>query len=141
MDIDDLAPRLKELRAEQRELREKMDEALDDINQAGHEHLDVVAMEKYVAELQDLLQSATFQESKTFLASFVRRVEFDKQQVRIEYTVPVTTASGLTDTTEVRCIGKSGTPGRTRTAGTRFRKPLLYPLSYRGQSSHGQLCH
>ena len=26
----------------------------------------------------------------------------------------------------------SGTPGRTRTADTRFRKPLLYPLSYRG---------
>ena len=26
----------------------------------------------------------------------------------------------------------NGTPGRTRTADTRFRKPLLYPLSYRG---------
>ena len=141
VDIDDLAPRLKELRAEQRELREKTDEALDDINQAGHEPLDVVAMEKYVAELQGLLQSATFQESKAFLASFVRRVEFDKQQVRIEYTVPVALENGLTDTTEVRNVGKAGTPGRTRTAGTRFRKPLLYPLSYRGQSSHGQLCH
>ena len=27
---------------------------------------------------------------------------------------------------------KSGTPGATRTPDTRFRKPLLYPLSYRG---------
>ncbi len=27
---------------------------------------------------------------------------------------------------------KSGTPGATRTHDTRFRKPLLYPLSYRG---------
>ncbi len=26
----------------------------------------------------------------------------------------------------------SGAPDRTRTCGTRFRKPLLYPLSYRG---------
>ncbi|NOK58213.1 MAG: hypothetical protein GFH27_549279n20 [Chloroflexi bacterium AL-W] len=25
-----------------------------------------------------------------------------------------------------------GTPGRIRTADTRFRKPLLYPLSYGG---------
>ena len=25
-----------------------------------------------------------------------------------------------------------GAPDRTRTCGTRFRKPLLYPLSYRG---------
>ena len=29
-------------------------------------------------------------------------------------------------------VGKLGTPGPTRTAATRFRKPLLYPLSYRG---------
>src|SRR3989304_492693 len=27
---------------------------------------------------------------------------------------------------------KSGAPGGTRTRDTRFRKPLLYPLSYRG---------
>ena len=28
---------------------------------------------------------------------------------------------------------KSGAPGRTRTSDTRFRKPLLYPLSYEGE--------
>ena len=36
----------------------------------------------------------------------------------------------------------SGTPGLTRTADTRFRKPLLYPLSYRGidfRQPHGLL--
>ena len=27
---------------------------------------------------------------------------------------------------------KQGAPGRIRTCGTRFRKPLLYPLSYEG---------
>ena len=27
---------------------------------------------------------------------------------------------------------EDGAPDRTRTCGTRFRKPLLYPLSYRG---------
>ena len=141
VEIDDLAPRLKELRGEQRELSQKMDEALDEVNETRHEPLDAAALEKYVADLQSLLGSASFQESKAFLASFVRRVEFDKRQVRIEYTVPVSLGNGLTDTTEVRNVGKAGTPGRTRTAGTRFRKPLLYPLSYRGRSSHGQLCH
>ena len=35
-------------------------------------------------------------------------------------------SNAVTDCTE------PGTPGRTRTADTRFRKPLLYPLSYRG---------
>ena len=28
-----------------------------------------------------------------------------------------------------------GAPGRIRTCDTRFRKPLLYPLSYEGASS------
>ena len=28
--------------------------------------------------------------------------------------------------------GERGAPGGTRTRDTRFRKPLLYPLSYRG---------
>ena len=28
--------------------------------------------------------------------------------------------------------GLAGAPGRTRTYDTRFRKPLLYPLSYGG---------
>ncbi len=27
---------------------------------------------------------------------------------------------------------EDGAPDRTRTCDTRFRKPLLYPLSYRG---------
>ena len=132
VEIDDLAPRLKELRAEQRELSENMDEARDDMNQAGHEPLDAVAMENYVADLQSLLRSASFLECKAFLASFVRRVEFDKRQVRIEYTVPVALESGLTDTTEVRNVGNAGTPGRTRTRNLRLRRPLLYPLSYWG---------
>jgi hypothetical protein len=30
-------------------------------------------------------------------------------------------------------------PGRIRTCGTRFRKPLLYPLSYEGGRAQGYL--
>ena len=132
VDIDDLAPRLKELRAQQREMSGKIDEALDDMNQVGHRPLDVAAMEKHLADLQNLLQSATFQESKTFLASFVRRVEFDKQQVSIEYTVPVASGSASSERAEVRRIGRTGTPGRIRTRDPLLRRQPLYPLSYWG---------
>jgi hypothetical protein len=31
--------------------------------------------------------------------------------------------------------GQRGAPGRIRTCGTRFRKPLLYPLSYGGPAT------
>lgn len=30
-------------------------------------------------------------------------------------------------------MGGSGAPGQIRTAGTRFRRAVLYPLSYGGQ--------
>src|SRR5437867_3473904 len=32
---------------------------------------------------------------------------------------------------------KIGAPGRNRTCDTRFRKPLLYPLSYEGRGRRG----
>jgi hypothetical protein len=32
------------------------------------------------------------------------------------------------------CLVNPGAPGRIRTCDTRFRKPLLYPLSYEGST-------
>ena len=32
---------------------------------------------------------------------------------------------------------RSGAPGRNRTCDTRFRKPVLYPLSYEGRGHEG----
>ncbi len=40
--------------------------------------------------------------------------------------------TGANNPTLQPIVPSPGTPGRTRTADTRFRKPLLYPLSYRG---------
>ena len=132
VEIDDLAPRLKELRAEHRELGERMDEALNDLAQAGHEPIDPVVMEEYVADLQNLLRSASLMECKAFLASFVRRVEYDRQQVSIEYTVPVALDNGSTGATAVRNVDSNGTPARTRTGASGLGNRCSIRLSYRG---------
>ena len=34
-----------------------------------------------------------------------------------------------------------GAPGRNRTCDTRFRKPVLYPLSYEGNEGRGREAH
>ena len=115
VDIDDLAPRLKELRAEQRELNEKRDEALDDMNQADHAPFDAIQMEHYVQDLRSLLHSASFLESKTFLGTFIRRIDFDKEQVGIEYTLPIPAGDGLTATKELLNVRGGGSPARIRT--------------------------
>ena len=76
--------------------------------------------------MQLLLRSASFLECKTFLVSFVRRVEFDRQQVRIEYTTPVTLANELTARSEVPHGGSVGSPSRIRTYDLAVNSRPLY---------------
>ena len=78
VDIDDLAPRLKELRARQRELDEKKDEALDEMNRRGDSLLNPTAFRSHIGDLKGMLQSASFLERKTFLGSFIRRIDFTR---------------------------------------------------------------
>jgi hypothetical protein len=44
----------------------------------------------------------------------------------------VTLAVGYLAWSGTDCADQLGAPGRNRTCDTRFRKPLLYPLSYEG---------
>ena len=117
------------LRAEQRELNEKRDEALDDMNQGGQTPFDTILMEHYVHDLGTLLQSASFLESKTFIGTFIRRIDFDKEQVGIEYTLPVPAGGELTATKEFLSIREDGSPSRIRTydlaVNSRIGKKLL----------------
>ena len=62
--------------------------------------------------MQIFLRSASLLECKTFLASFVRRLEFDGQQVRIEYTIPVTLGDESTARSEAPNVGRIGSPSR-----------------------------
>ena len=126
VDIDDLAPRLKELRPRQRELSGKKDEALDEMNQTGDTLFDPLAMEDYLGDLRRVLQSASFLECKTFLGSFIRRIDFNKQQVGIEYTMPVLAGDGSTKTTEVLSVRGVGSAGRIRTYDPPVNSRLLY---------------
>jgi hypothetical protein len=53
---------------------------------------------------------------------------------KVKQIVKQKTKESIQSNTESRILrSKYGTPGATRTPDTRFRKPLLYPLSYRGK--------
>ena len=126
VDIDDLAPRLKELRVQQRELKGKRDELLDKKNSKTNSAVDVRLVHGYVSDLKDLLLSASFLERKTFLRSFIKRIEFNPSEVAIDYTVPLPPEDGLTSRKEVLCIDKSGSPGRIRTCDLAVNSRPLY---------------
>jgi site-specific DNA recombinase len=108
--LDDLAPLLKELRVQQRELQERRDELLDKMNSESTHVLDLKATQEYTLDLKNLLKSASFLEQKAFLRSFVKRMEFDLPQVehRLHATLPL--EDGLTSTSEVLRINKTGSP-------------------------------
>ena len=126
VDIDDLAPRLKDLRAEHRKLNEKRDEALDDMNQTAHRGFDAIEVEEYIADLRRLLHTGSFLECKALFGSFVRRVDFAKRRVGIEYTMPSLPDYELTGGAEVPNTRADGSPGRIRTYDLAVNSRPLY---------------
>ncbi len=73
-----------------------------------------------------LLQSASFLESKTFLGMFIRRIDFDKEQVGIEYTFPIPAGNELTATKELLNVRGIGSRGRIRTCDLAVNSRPLY---------------
>ena len=126
VDIDDLAPRLRQLRAEQSQLKERQDEALDELSLAGERRLSLKATQEYAGDLKNLLQSSSFMESKAFLRSFIRRVAFSGREVTIEYTVPVRPEKVLTGNGKVPNTGRVGSAGRIRTYDQSVNSRPLY---------------
>jgi site-specific DNA recombinase len=114
VDIDDLAPRIKELRAQERELEKKQNQLLDASGDDTPLMLSLEQIKKYVSSLKTVLGSSSFIEQKAFLRSFISRIDFDSPQVTIEYTMPIPSGE-LTCTKEVLRIEKVGSPTRIRT--------------------------
>ena len=96
------------------------------MNQAADTPLDSLAIEHYVEDLRNLLQSASFLQCKAFLGAFIRRIEFNRQQVGIEYTAPIPAGNGLTATAEVLNVRRIGSPGRIRTYDLAVNSRPLY---------------
>ncbi len=66
LDMDDLAPRIKELRAYQHELQQQRDSILRTIESNEPEKLDANEVISYVNELEQVLGEASFRETEDF---------------------------------------------------------------------------
>ena len=102
------------LRVQQKELQEKRDELLNKMNDKTNHALNLEMVKEYVSSLKTLLSGSSFIEQKSFLRSFIKRVELNVPQIVINYTVPLP-VKGLTTTEEVLRIDKLGSPRRIRT--------------------------
>ena len=125
VDIDDLAPRIKELRAQQKDLNAKKESLLDQMNGEATAYLDDIKIQSYTDSMKSLLASSSFIEQKSFLSSFIKKVELDEPQVVISYTMPIL-LNGLTTKEEVLRIDKIGSPSRIRTYNLAVNSRPLY---------------
>ncbi|MFC1910535.1 recombinase family protein [Chloroflexota bacterium] len=89
LSLDDLAPRIKELRAQQDDLsKTRLQLEAEKITQ-GVKHIDAALVKSYVNDMKDLLGGAAIVESKAFIRSFVKRIEIDGERVKINYVLPM----------------------------------------------------
>lgn len=109
MTEEDAAPRIRELRAEQTILQRAKDVALADLEDDEPQQLDSDQILNYVMDLKDLLSKGSLMQQRTFLRSFIRRIEFTKGQLSVKYTVPLPSVGkekGVKQ--EVLSIGSNG---------------------------------
>jgi len=87
--IDELSPRIKELKLQKDQLNEPGIQAEVDSILQHFRVLDVNAIKDYVDNLKARIDEADSAKHKTILRSFVRKIVIDSDKVTVEYKLPV----------------------------------------------------
>jgi site-specific DNA recombinase len=113
IELDDLAPRIRELKARQNELTKARVQAEAEMIAQGIEQVDIATVKAYAQDLRGLLQEADFTERKAFLHSFIKRIEVNKEQVTVYYKLPMPQDGKLKEQIGVLPIDTLGGAGVT----------------------------
>jgi site-specific DNA recombinase len=113
--LDDLSPRIKELRAKQDELGKARIIAEAEMAVQGYQQLDIDMVRSYVMDLRKLLDESEVAQRKAFLRSFIKKIVVDKDIVKLYYKVPVPPDGKRMETMGVLPIDTPSGEGGTRT--------------------------
>ena len=113
--LDDLAPRIKELKRRQDELSKTRVQIEADMVVQGIEQVDIDTVKAYAQDLRSLLEESDFTQRKAFLRSFIKRIEINKKQVTIQYHLPLPPGDKEKVTVEILPIDTFGGAGGIRT--------------------------
>jgi site-specific DNA recombinase len=113
--INDLAPRIKELRGRQDELsKARLLVEAEKVTRVARP-VDAETVKAYARDLKCLLGEADVLESKAFLRSFIKRIEIDGGSAKIHYVLPVPPDGKMKESLGVLPMVTSGGEGGTRT--------------------------
>jgi site-specific DNA recombinase len=130
LNLDDLAPRIKELRAKQDELSKARVITEAEMTLQGCQQLDVDAVGAYVEDLQHLLEESEVAQRKAFLRSFVKKIVVEEEKVKLYYNLPVPPDGRKMDTVGVLPIDTPSGDRGIRTPDLRDANAALSRLSY-----------
>lgn len=87
--LDDLAPRISELRNRQADLEKSRLKVEKEIDKDGIELIDIDSVKMRARDLRQLLVDSSLTERKSFLRSFVREISTDGRSMRVRYKLPI----------------------------------------------------
>ena len=76
--------------------------------------LDSEAIVAYAKELAYILSESSFLQRKTFLRTFIQKIEVNPETVTVDYTLPIPIDKDRTSSKEVLYINRIGRPYRIK---------------------------
>ncbi len=110
LDLEDLAPRIREIRDSQGQLEEARNRFESEWNDDETETVDDALVKAYAQGHHGLLEESKVTERKAFVRSFVKRLDINPAKVTIHFTLPLPSVAGKADLVEVLPIMTSGRP-------------------------------
>jgi DNA invertase Pin-like site-specific DNA recombinase len=89
INLNDLTPRIRELRSHQEKLLARRSELEIAISDRKVELADIKLVKSYINELRKTLDDGLLTDRKAFIRSFVKEIIVSKQQVNLIYTIPL----------------------------------------------------
>ena len=89
LSLDELAPRIRELKKRQDELGKARIQIEADMIVQGVEEVDMDVVKSYTRDLKALIEESDIAERKSFLRSFIKRIEINRNEVVVHYHLPL----------------------------------------------------
>ena len=89
LEAEDLAPRIRELRTQSKDLQREQEELVESLKENKDEFLDPATVKAYSKDLKILLGKGSITEQRMFLRSFIRGIDVNHLKVSIAFNVPI----------------------------------------------------
>ena len=89
VELDDLAPRIRQLRTRQEQLQDRKIEIENMLSDRRVELADLKVVRHYVNDLRNLLSESPLTERRAFIRSFVKEVKVTGDEALLTYTMPL----------------------------------------------------